>query len=203
MKLNHKLLFIKHLKQECKRYKMKLKLVNTGFFEDENEESGGYFIDDPLEIAITTQMYYVDFLSAIVHEFSHFEQWRDDSPYYIRGYKGLDAGDILARWLKGDNFKKSTIKQCTAIIRDCELDCERRAVANIKKYKIPINIKDYCRKASGDIHMYNFVNGSRRWNYKRFPNHMPIILKHMPDNLDGDFSKMSKELKDLYKKHLR
>jgi hypothetical protein len=181
---------------------MKLKLVKTEFFDDENNVSGAYFLEDPLEIGVSTKINYVDFLTTLVHEFSHFEQWRDDSPYYIRGYKGLD-GDILARWLNGEDFKKSTIKECTAIIRDCELDCERRAIANIKKYKIPIKINDYCKRAAGDIHMYNFVNFSRRWNYRRFPCDIAQILKVMPNNLDGNFSKMSREMKALYKKHLR
>ena len=196
--------FIKHIRHECKRYGMKFILVHQDGFkcDDEDTSCGGYFSSDPLELGVATMVNYKDFLSGLVHEFSHFEQWRDESPYFLKEYKGMDAGNVLFHWLQGKEYKKETINTCIDIIRDCELDCDRRAVENIRKFKLPLGIKEYCKKSSGYIYFHNFVKISRNWEYKNYPSCIPQIYNKMPDNLDGDYSTTPRRIMKLFKTYL-
>jgi len=196
--------FFKHVQRQCKKYKIKFILLDKhGFDGTEGDTScGGYFIDNPLEIGIATETHYKDVLATLVHEFSHFEQFQDKSPFYTKKYRGLDPGTLFCNWLDGREYKKATINSCIDIIRDCELDCDRRALVNIRKFKIPIGIKDYCRKSSAYLHFHNFVKLSRKWEYKKYPGTFPPIVNKMPTNLDGDYSKTPKEIIKLYRKYL-
>lgn len=195
--------FVKHVKKECKRYGCKVKLIHNPIIVDEDKNSfSGYFLDVPLELVVATRCHFTYFLSTLVHEFSHFEQWKEKSPYFINGKRHIDSWDITNRWIAGEDFTRRTIKKCINEVRNCELDCERRAVENIKKFNLPINIKSYCKKASAYIHFHNFMKRKRIWESKKNPTEIPKIVDMMPDNLDGDYSKTPRKIMRLYDKYL-
>jgi len=196
--------FVKYVRHECRRYGCKLKLIyKSELVDDDNSIYSGHFLDDPLELVVATRVLYTTFLSTLVHEYSHMEQWRDKSKYYVQGYRGWDSWDIMNRWLQGHEFKRTTINRSINVIRNCEVDCERRAIKNIKKFNIPVNIKSYCQKANVYIYFHNYIKKTRVWDCKKEPNDCPQILKAMPDNLDGDYSKMPRKIMRLYKKYVR
>ncbi len=45
-----------------------------------------------------------------------------------------------------------------------EFDCEKRTVAKIKKYNLPIDIKDYIQKANAYVWFYTAVLNKRQWD---------------------------------------
>ena len=195
--------FVKYVKQECKRIGCKLIFRKSHEFKDEDGSCTGYFIDDPLELGVATKGKYHDFLETLVHEFSHLEQWRENSPFYIAGYRGLDSWTVLSKWLSGQEYKRKTVKKCLDIIRDCELDCDRKAVVNIKKFNIPIDVKAYSKKQSAYAYFHNFMKKSRKWEYKEYATGVPQIVKKMPDNLDGDYSKTPRRIMRLFDRHMK
>jgi len=196
--------FIKHVRHQCKRYNCKFKLVYKARLDDlgENETCDGYFTEDPLELVVATRTYYTDFLSILVHEYSHFEQWIEGSDYSTSSYK-VNHWDILNRWLQGENFTKRTVRRAIDVIRNYELDCERRSVENIKKYNLPINIPNYCKKASAYIYFHNFMKKRRLWEVEKGPCSFKSIIKEMPDTLTGNYSKTPRHIMKLYTKHLK
>lgn len=194
--------FIKHVKYKCKRYNIKLTIINSNVITmPEGERVAGYFIDDPLEIAIARTKSN-DWLSTLVHEFSHLEQWIDNDVDYLAKYKRTHAYQIISHWINGKEYTKSTINSCLALIRQCELNCERRTIKNIIKHNLPINIDTYIKQASAYIHFYNYIKFTRTWNMGNSPISIPEILEKMPSNLDGTFVKFPVKLKQLYDYHL-
>jgi len=201
-KYNHP--FIKFVRHECRRYKVKFMLQHENEIKNQDEGAlscGGYFTDTPAELAVATRISYTDFLSTLVHEYSHMTQWIDNSPYYI-GHRGFDSWDIIERWINGEDFTRSTIRKSINIVRDCELDCDRRAVELIKKFRIPINIDRYCRKSSAYIYFHNFMKITRRWEYKEMPSNKYQIINKMPTNLNGDYSRTPRKIMALFKKYM-
>lgn len=201
-KHNHS--FIKFVRRECKRYGVKLTLKHVKRLPqgNEGETCGGYFIEDPLEIAVATKILYVDFLSILVHEYAHVTQWIDKSPFCV-GYRNYDSWDIMDRWIGGEEFTRTTVHKSIDAVRDCELDCDRRAVMLIKKHKIPVNIERYCQKASAYMYLHNFIKKSRKWEYKKMPSQISAITNKMPTNLDGDYIVTPHAVTQLFKKYLR
>jgi len=201
-KYNHP--FIKFVRHECRRYKVKFMLQHENEIKNQDEGAlscGGYFTDTPAELAVATRISYTDFLSTLVHEYSHMTQWIDNSPYYI-GHRGFDSWDIIERWINGEEFKKNTVKRCINIVRNCELDCDRRAIKIIKKHRVSININTYCQKSSAYIYFHNFMKITRKWEYKDIPSNKHQIINKMPTNLNGDYSRTPRKIMELFKKYM-
>jgi len=199
-KYNHP--FIKFVRHECKRYGVKFILQRTAEASGESQ-CCGYFIDEPPTLEVATRILYTDFLSTLVHEYSHMMQWIDESPYFHKNYRGLDAWDITDRWIDGEDFKRKTVIKCIDTVRDCELDCERRAIETIKTHRLPIRIDKYCQKASAYMYFHNFMKISRQWDYKNYWDKMEYIAYKMPTDLSGDYSRTPRKVMRLFKKHLR
>lgn len=201
-KYNHP--FIKFVRQECKRYGVKFILLQDKYIKanDYDDSCGGYFTEEPPELAVATRVWYTDFLSTLVHEYSHMLQWVEESPFRS-GYRGLDSWDIVERWINGETFKKTTVKKCIDSVRDCELDCDRRAVEIIKKHKLPINVGKYCQKASSYAYLHNYIKLSRQWEYDDYPDkNERHILKLMPTNLDSNYSRTPRKIMNAFKKYM-
>ena len=97
-------------------------------------------------------------IPLLVHEFSHMQQWIENSKVWSYG-KYLDDVD---RWLVGDDVKD--IDEKINKIQLLELDCERRAVKYILKYSLPINLKIYCQKANAYLFFYTWMRETRTWS---------------------------------------
>ena len=191
--------FIKFVRRECKRHGVKFVLQHTSEISEDEFPCGGYFSEEPPELVVATRVLYPYFLSTLVHEYSHMLQWLDkDSVTYH-----VDYWDIFNRWLSGENFKKSTIKRCIRIIRDCEVDCDRRAVELIKKHKLPINIEKYEQRAGAYAYFYNYIRYTRKWEYNNDTEKLIRISEKLPPKLDGDYSKTPRKVMRLFKKHMR
>jgi hypothetical protein len=65
-----------------------------------------------------------------------------------------------------------------------ELDCEKRSVAKIKQFKLPINIKEYIQKANAYIFFYRALSKTRKWTTKdKSPYTVEAVWKKMPSKL--------------------
>jgi hypothetical protein len=151
-----------------------------------------------------------DFLRLIVHEYGHFRQWKEKREAYTITYnhpmkeelgeKSLE--DAFFKWLEGSKeLDEEAIKFTCDIARDLELDCERVTVELIKKYDLPIDIEDYCRRASAYVYFYNILPETRQWYViGKEPYNIPEIVELMPVNLDGDYTTIPEEVAELMKK---
>lgn len=197
--------FLKHVKRECRRYRITLILSNESTFKYGEQSYGGYFDHYTKELGVTHGNNEYSMIPLLVHEFSHMEQWIDNDPSYtahIRG--GYESSTIMDNWLDGKEYEYSTIKKAIGQLRDCELNCERRAILNIRKYGLDIDVDDYCQTANAYILFYNYIMRKRRWEYQEPVTMIPEIISEMPTDLYSlDYTKMSPNHRELYDIYLK
>ena len=162
--------FIKHVKNKCKEHNVKLILKNTKKIKIwEKTYVGGYFNDiSTTKGELVCAAKHSEYLNLLVHEFSHMEQWIEKTPLW----ENTDTGAV-DEWLNGKNIK--FIKNKIDKIKYMELDCEKRAVKNIKKHNLSVNIETYIQKANSYILFYNYLKETRQWSK---PGNAPYSLKN-------------------------
>lgn len=190
--------FVAHVKRMCETHNVTLITQNEPFYEDE-ELCGGYFSFDKKELAVSCIQDDYWFINLMVHEYSHMEQWLDDDPCIhtmMRG--GIDAGTLIGKWIKGVNYKNESIKKAIKLIIALEHNCEKRAVQNIIKYKLPINIDEYCRQANTYLYFHYYMKKKRQWEFNKSPLDLVNVIKYMPSELDQNYNRLPKVYYDLF-----
>jgi len=152
--------FIKIVKAKCKEFNVKLVLKNAKKVKiSEDIFCGGYFegiskTEGKLVCATNSPLY----LNLLVHEFSHMEQWYEGAEVW----KNVSTAGDVDEWLGGKNVRN--INRKIDLLKMLELDCEKRAVKNIKKYNLPIDIAKYTKSANSYILFYNYLKETRKWS---------------------------------------
>lgn len=206
MKLNKShISFLKHVTRECRRYRITLILSTSSTFSYGEQTYGGYFDNYRKELGVTHKNNEHLFIPLLVHEFSHMEQWIDNDPSYTAHMRGgYESSTIMDRWLNGREYEYSTVKKAIDLLRDCELNCERRAILNIRKYGLDIDEDEYCRTANAYILFYNYIMRKRRWEYQEPVTAIQEIISEMPFDLYSlDYTKMLPEHRVLYDTYLK
>lgn len=185
-------LFIEDLKRECKRRKVKIIFGKGRTVKIEDSlRSSGYF--DPAHKELVVGKNRPDWLSILVHESCHMDQWVQDCKVWRRDDR-LGTGQ-LDEWLLGENMRKRRVAAAIHNIIRLELDCERRALVKIAEYNLPINTTWYSRKANSYLFYYLRVLETRKWKPAVYDS--PTIINTMPDKL------MHNEYYDQLPTHLR
>ena len=86
----------------------------------------------------------IDWFSDFVHEYCHFCQWKEKK---YSGPKWMKSIEMVYSWVAGDISLSEKdriyhINRCKRI----ELDCEKRAVKEIKKYKLNIERQEFLKR---------------------------------------------------------
>ena len=174
---NHQ--FVRHVKNHLAQYGMRLvigrgRLLNCGGYRCE-----GYFNEGEKVIKIAKLA--TNFLETLVHEYSHFLQYINNSKIYKKSDKAILMVDA---WFAGKEFSEEQIKRSFFIIRAMERDCEKRAVKLIEKFNLQIDSKMYAKRANCYIYSHFLMEKTRKfYSYKKSPYRSPIVLKIMPSSL--------------------
>jgi len=194
--------FIKDLKKSCKEHNVDLKLEDLPKIRyAKNMYVSGYFQDEPAELVTAVKMSEDKWLSILVHESCHMDQWMENTNIWkLQNSEYGDINSILDNRLKGD--KNCTVKQFRDALNRClrlELDCEKRSIKKIKKYNLAIDIKDYIKKANAYIFLYSVMGSTYKW-CDTAPYKIEEIYKIMPDKFlrVKDYTH-DKKMLDLYK----
>lgn len=114
----------------------------------------------------------------LIHEYCHYLQWKEDRKYFL---KLINNCAIVFDWIDGKFFKKDIIDYAIMGVIELELDCERRSLEQIKKYKLDVDVEDYCKAANSYLLFYNIVRETRKW-YGDTP-YTTSLNKSMPSKL--------------------
>lgn len=194
--------FVNHVKAECRRFKVKCIFSNKKSVIVDDFNYGGYFDVNNKEMVITngSERYII---STLVHEFSHMEQWIYNEPsLFIKLRGGHDSTQVMDDWIHGKEYASSTVTHAVGLVRDCELDCERRASVNIEKYNLPINIELYCQEANAYVLSFNYVKKYRNQDFE-VSQLDDRIVKLMPKDLYSvDYTTLSKTHEKIFKRYL-
>ena len=188
--------FIEHVKSECKKYGIKCKLKNVTYLKlSDGINCSGYFDEEEKELVVA--MKHPQAMGVLAHEYAHLTQWVDGCKEWKDGCKGLPKVD---EWLVGKNIRN--IKKYLGYSRDLELDNEKRTVKLIKKWKLPIDIKEYVQRANSYIQFYNWLYYSRKWSSpKNSPYTNPKVYGKMPTKFNMKYDEMGEKWKRLYKEN--
>ena len=189
--------FINHVKGHCKEVGIKCDIRPVKYLVlSGNIRCSGYFCEETMRLVVAGKS--KDWLGVLAHEYAHLTQWQDKSTnIWNTGSTGVTH---LDDWLGGKKIR--SIKKAIQQSRDLELDNEKRTVKLIKKWKLPIDLNDYIKKANAYIQFYNWMRYSKRWSR---PGNAPYgnkaIYEVMPPNFRMNYNKMSDKYLKLYKEN--
>lgn len=193
--------FIYGLKRKAKSLGIELILNSEEkfVFIDGDFQASGYFDGQKNKgvLGVGTNRPINNWLPVLVHESCHMDQWEqnidlwknsNDMPY-----------NIFEDWLIGKRCNKEKAHKCINALRDLEIDCEKRAVKKILKYKLPICIKEYIQKANCYIFFYNRMKKTRKWCVGNL--YKPEILSVIDSDWYESYNEIPKKLDAMFKKY--
>ena len=129
----------------------------------------------------------------LVHEYSHFEQWRDKR----RAFTNDAASYDFFLWIHGKRLSRRKAKDAANATRNVELDCEKLAVQNVKKFGLPLDVDAYIQQANAYVHFHNWAYLRRQW-YR--VGHCPYTLKEVVSQMPTVFASRYDETPQKYLK---
>lgn len=104
-------------------------------------------------------------LASYVHEFGHFQQWRDlgQRAYRRKTDRYAEAMRRMEQWTKKrKRFTQRQLWGAARTIVEDEADAEARAIRDIKHYNLPIDLDDYIKQANAYLLAYAYMVSERR-----------------------------------------
>lgn len=188
--------FIEFVRSECKKYGIKFELRPTKYLVlSGNIRCGGYFDDENKKLVVSGN--HQDWLGILVHEYAHLTQYVDNCEAWRKGGSGLNN---LEHWLSGNKIR--SVKDAINRARNLEHDNEIRSVKIIKKWKLPVNLKEYIQKANSYLQFYNYMRFTRRWSKpNNSPYSNPNVWTKMPSTFRMNYETMSDKYIKIYKQN--
>ena len=197
--------FIQHVESECRKAGVSFKPYKRGYIKlTDAIKCGGFFDDgsDPESRKATLAFAQgrPDYLDLLVHEYCHMTQWQEQIPLWEASKDGMT---IIDEWLSGVDHPKDHVEHGINLSRDLELDNEKRSVAMMKKWQLPIDADLYTKKANAYILFYNWMKESRKWSDpKNAPYNNLAIIAKMSNQFDMDYDRLTPELLEIYKNNI-
>lgn len=190
--------FVDMVKLECFAHNVELKLNPVKYLRvTPNIRCAGYFTADSCKTfkrELSVAMNSSDWLHILVHEYAHLTQWAENIPLWKEADPSVVA---LDEWLGGK--RKAHINYHIDIVKYLELDNEIRSAKLIKKWKLPIDVSDYIRRANSYIQYYNWIKESRKWlSGDNAPYANNRIVAAMSDKFNMKYDEMSPKIRKIF-----
>jgi hypothetical protein len=148
-------------------------------YQSDNESAYGGWVDvDNRQLAATVGGWNGLDIQVLIHEYSHFLQWKTKRIYYLNKVKHCGT---YFNWLEGEDHKDSVIDKSLKKVIELEWDCECNVIKLIKKYKLDIDITNYIKCANSSLLFYHISREKRKW-CEYSPSNSDVI-KNMPEDL--------------------
>lgn len=185
--------FYYHVKKHCDSCGVNLQLRDVSYLRlSNNIKCSGYFDDINLDLVVAMNSPIA--LEIFVHEYAHLTQWQDNCLQWRGVEKSLFA---VEDWLAGKrvmNISKHIDK-----VKLMELDNEKRAVKIINKFKLPIDVDMYVRRANSYVYFYNHMKKTRRWSTpQNSPYKNDRIVSAMPAKFLTRYTRNPKYVQKLF-----
>lgn len=192
--------FIRSIKYKAKKLKINLQLTNDKFLISSNNSIlSGFFQtrynNNPGVLATATYKSINNWLSVLIHESCHMDQWSEKSDVW-RKYI-IEDTDLYYKWINNKRVNRNKIYKILDICRELELDCEQRAVIKIKKYKLPINVEEYIRKANCCLFFYSYLKIDRNGVLPNYDN--ARIYTKFSDKWYNDYDNIPVKILKLFR----
>lgn len=172
--------FVSHVRNHLKEYGFVLIFGKGRQVNISSSRCEGYFSDSPnREIRVARAG--SGWLGILAHEYCHFLQWLEKPQYILTSEDS--AGVIVHNISIGqlvDNYSDCKIDKAFLRIAEMERDCEKRTVALIKHWKLPINKDMYIRQANLYIYLHHMWKEYKTRKTCFNPNVSKRVLSNMP-----------------------
>jgi hypothetical protein len=96
--------------------------------------------------------------------------------------------------------KVRNLSHYLGLCRDLELDNEIRSVSLINKFKLPIDKKQYIKKANTYIYFYNWMMISKRWcKSNNSPYNNKRLMDVMPSHFKNDYTVLPGHIEQIFR----
>ena len=165
---------IADVSRKCIDNKINFRLEYAEQVDTNNIPCSGYFDEKSLVVA-TKKKNLQDWLDILIHESCHLDQFVEKSKVWCPDEIGLF---VVERWIQNKkiNLKKTVEAFHNTIL--LELDCEKRTVKKIKKYKLKFNTDLYIQKANAYLYGYGVSFKKRIWPNR--PYERLSVINEMP-----------------------
>ena len=136
----------------CHNNNIGLVFVNKGSVRIGKDLVSGYFDANKIVVAIKNNQ--EDWLSTLVHESCHLDQYLERNRWYSNLMENK-----LDDWVNGAQLKNARTHVDKVI--KLEHDCEKRSLRKIEKYKLPLDMDKSNKIARLHIYYYNWVYKNR------------------------------------------
>lgn len=161
--------FFKWASNYLEKHEKKAVIVNSGIIKQDGVRCGGWCDEDEIVAAFKNPL----FEQVFVHEFSHMQQNVENSPLW-------KDTSLFWRHLAKDKIAINSWESVLDIIA-LERDCERRALAHSRRWKL-FNNEKYAKNANLYLCFYQYTFLKRKWTNSTSIYH-PVLIKSMPDKL--------------------
>jgi len=187
-------MFLKDIAKGCIKNKISLTLSNLSHIDADGLACSGYFDGKELVVA-TNKKKELDWVDILLHESCHMDQFLQKSKFWM---PDEDALHIVHDWVAKKEVSPQKLVMGFSNTISMELDCEKRTVRKILKYKIPVDIGVYSQKANSYLFGYGYTHQTKKWYKSPYEN--PKIWKKMPEKLLTVKTYLEcKDYLDLYK----
>jgi hypothetical protein len=183
--------FIDHIRSELSTTNTELKLVDAPYALDDGEEDtvenqySGWFDDSNRRLVVATKKPDDQWLGVLAHEFGHYHQWKEK--FDFGEYD--ESMEYLIAYTQGADISMHYAFQCVDHILHAELDAERRALAYIDEWDLPIDRDRYISASMAYLLNYYMIAHTRQWPKKRVYQTEGLIqcleFEDLPDCIDS------------------
>lgn len=194
----NQLSFVDFVRIQSKKHKIYLGLRNSTFVKTPVTymKCAGYFDEKKRVLMVATKSDY--WFRIFLHEYAHMTQWLENIPLWAR-YAETRADEKMDAWLNGGDVENH--EMYIDIIRDLELDNEKRTVDIINEWKFNdiIDVNQYIKESNAYVLSYNRLKATRIWEPSGGVSYSnEAVLNLMSDKFDMDYTTLSPELIQLF-----
>lgn len=180
--------------------------ISVHFICDKDFKYGGLYDGDAhtLTVCVTDSegKIHQDWLKLFIHESCHMDQDIEQVSVWLASeISDTNAFTIVDEWLNGIiELSPKQIETYIDMMQAIELDCEKRAIAKIKKYKLKIDQTQYIKEANAYLYFYEALKETRKWTKPgKGAYRIPEIVAICPDTYQKEY-KSNREVIELIKK---
>jgi hypothetical protein len=193
-------IFLGFAVSEAAKHKVNLVFLAKKYILSDNVYCSGFFEEDKKRIVVAIRYPQKKWFPVFIHEFCHFQQWKDNTPTYLRLSQHEDINTAVWDYVDGKKIAKSVIEKSVRAYQKMELDCEKRVVEFAREFKLSIDIDKYIQQANSYLLFYEIARRTGRW-YDVAPFDIPEIVQVIPAEFLNDYSDVPKKIEGLMMKY--
>lgn len=180
--------FIGFVVHECSKRNIMVRFEPTKYIQEVGEVGtyAGYFNEREGELVVATKMPFKQYLPTLVHEFAHFQQWKEKEPVYMKLVNNRHLDGDMWEYFEGKDIPMERVEKSVRAYQEMELDCEKRTIALMEKYELSADIEWYTRTANVYVLFYSIMMETRQW-YKNSPTQNDMLCSIVNGDLIEDF----------------